>query len=115
MGRRLGPAHNAGKGLAYYILTENGVVIMRSTVVPLTEDELLTPPIQERQSNFTKQVEEIIGYHSKAALDLAPQKPMDDKDIYHHLQFDADDHSEDLLVQEMDPEDLPVVMPPPPP
>ena len=111
MGRWLGPAHNAGQGLAYYILTDNGEVVMRSTVVPLTGDELSSPPIQERKSAFTKQVEEVIGNYSKAASDFIPQKPMDDKDIYHHLLFDADDHSEDLLVQEIDPEDLPIVMP----
>ena len=111
LGRWLGPAHNAGQGLAYYILTENGEVIMRSTVVPLSDNELSSPPIQERQSTFTKEVESKIGNYSKPASDLEPQKPADDKDIYHHLLFDIDDHSEDLLIQEMDPEDLPIVMP----
>ena len=39
------------------------------------------------------------------------QKADDDKDIYHTIFFEIDDHGENLLVQEFDPDDLPVVMP----
>lgn len=111
LGRWLGPAHNAGQGLAYYILSEKGEVVMRSTVVPIHGDELLQPSLVERQQSFTKSVDKYIGNHSKAAPNMITQKPSDDKDIYHTLFFDIDDHSEDLLVQEFDPDDLPVVMP----
>ena len=111
LGRWLGPAHNAGQGLAYYVLTQNGEVIMRSTVVTLREDESSSPPIMDRKTSFTTEVEKAIGNHSKEASELMIQKPSDDKDIYHNLLFDSDDHSEDLLIQEFDPEDLPVTMP----
>ena len=111
LGRWLGPAHNAGQGLAYYILNENGEVVMRSTVVPPRNEELTQASIQERQKSFSEHIEKSIGNHSKAAIGMTTQKPEDDKDIYHSLFFDVDDHSEDLLVQEFDPDDLPVLMP----
>ena len=111
LGRWLGPAHNAGQGLAYYILNGNGEVVMRSTVVPVSKEELSQPAVQERQKSFNESIEESIGNYSKAAISMTIQKPEDDKDIYHTLFFDIDDHSEDLIVQEFDPGDLPVVMP----
>ena len=111
LGRWLGPAHNAGQGLVYYILNENGEVLMRSTVVSIPDDELSHPPLMERQQSFTASIEQSIGNYSKLASDIIAQRPTDDKDIYHTIFFDVDDHSEDLMVQEFDPDDLPVVMP----
>ena len=111
LGRWLGPAHNAGQGLAYYILTGNGEVVMRSTVVPLAETEITQSTIKERQEEFTKDIGNAIGNYNKAAAELAIHKPTDEADIYNDILFDADDHSEDLLVQEIDPDDIPVVMP----
>ena len=84
---------------------------MRSTVVALNKDELSSLPVIERQTSFTNEIENAFGNYSKEASTLMTQKPLDDKDIYHNLLFDIDDHSEDLLVQEVDPNDLPVVMP----
>ena len=111
LGRWLGPAHNAGQGLAYYVLNEKGEVVMRSTVIPVRDDELLQPPMVERQKAFSDAIEQTIGNYSRVAADLTTQKPAEDRDIYHSIFFDVDDHSEDLLVQEFDPDDLPVVMP----
>ena len=111
LGRWLGPAHNAGQGLAYYTLTQTGEVVMRSTVIPLANDEHTKPTIKERQEKFTEDIEKVIGNYSKIAPDLTVQKPANDHDIYHEVLFDVDDHSDDLLVQEIDPDDLPVVMP----
>jgi len=35
LGRWLGPSHDIGQGLAYYVLTRKGTVVTRSTVTPL--------------------------------------------------------------------------------
>ena len=111
LGRWLGPAHNAGQGLAYYVLNDKGEVVMRSTVIPINHPDLSNPAVQERQKSFDKKIEEAIGNYSKVSEAMRVQKPDDDKDIYHTVFFDVDDHSEDLMVQEFDPDDLPVVMP----
>lgn len=103
--------HNARQGLAYYILNEIGEVVMRSSVVPLNKNELSEPSVLERTNKITDNVDKIIGNYNKSSNDLPIQKPMDDKDIYHMIFYDVDDHSEDLIVQELDPGDLPVVMP----
>ena len=42
LGRWLGPAHHVGEVHTYYILTEKGNVINRSTTRPLTKNELET-------------------------------------------------------------------------
>ena len=83
---------------------------MRSTVVPIHNDELSQPSMVERQKSFNDSIKQTIGNHSKAAADMIIQKPTEDKDIYHTIFFDVDDHSEDLMVQEFDPDDLPMVM-----
>ena len=111
LGRWLGPAHNAGQGLAYYILNESGEVVMRSSVVPLKKTELSEPAILERTNKFSANIDRTIGNYTKPSIDLTVQKPIGDEDIYHTLFYDVDDHSEDLIVQELDPDDLPVVMP----
>ena len=39
LGRWLGPAHSAGQGLLYHILTTSGYVHVRSSAAPLSEDD----------------------------------------------------------------------------
>ena len=111
LGRWLGPAHNAGQGLSYYILNKKGEVLTRSTVTPVHDEELSQPPMVERQKAFNDNIEQAIGNHSRAAADMIIQKPTEDKDIYHTIFFDVDYHFKDLLVQEFDSDDIPVVMP----
>ena len=48
LGRWLGPAHNAGQGLAYYILNNLGEVVMRSSISPIPKDEENSIELQER-------------------------------------------------------------------
>ena len=111
LGRWLGPAHNAGQGLAYYILNCNGEVVMRSSVSPILKDEENTAELQERQQEFSANVEERIGNHSKAVSNRINQKPEGDHDIYHNIFFGVDDHSDDMTIQELDQDDIPVAMP----
>lgn len=87
------------------IFLMKGEVVMRSTVVPVSEEELSHPPIQECQKSFSENVEQTIGNYSKIEAGLLMQKPVDDKDIHHTI------FCEDLMVQELDPDDLPVVIP----
>ena len=111
IGRWLGPAHNAGQGLAYYVLNENAEVVMRSSVTTLKESEVGSQEIQERQKTFTNNIEEKIGNHTKSVTNRMDQKPEGDADIYHTVFFGVDDHSEDMIIQELDDSDFPVSMP----
>ena len=83
LGRCLGPAHNAGQGLAYYILNENAEVVMRSSVAAFKESEISSPETQERKRAFTNSIEDRIDNHSRAVSNRMDQKPEGDSDIYH--------------------------------
>lgn len=60
IGRWLGPAHNVGQGLAYYILTESGEVIVRSTVSVIFDDEKREQMVElfDRKQKFTRNITE---------------------------------------------------------
>ena len=56
-------------------------------------------------------MEERIGNHSKAVTNRVNQKPDGDHDLYHSIFFGINDHSEDMVLQEMDQDDIPICMP----
>ena len=62
IGRWLGPAHNVGQGLCSHILSGDGKVVCRSTVIPILPESLATQEIkEERMSLHSKSVESLIG------------------------------------------------------
>jgi hypothetical protein len=53
LGRWLGVAHRVGQAMCYWFLTaKNGTVIARSTVGPITDDELGTDTIKADIAKF---------------------------------------------------------------
>ena len=54
LGRWLGPAHSSGQGLAYYILTNNGSVVTRSSISSLSKSELDSPEISINIEDMTE-------------------------------------------------------------
>ena len=52
LGRWLGPAHNIGQGLAYYILNHNAEVVVRSTVSGIKDDYISPMDLESRQKEF---------------------------------------------------------------
>jgi hypothetical protein len=61
LGRWLGPADSIGAKMTYFILTENGHVVARSSVVPLSAQELIDPVEVAARDEFTKKVTEYVG------------------------------------------------------
>eukprot|EP00957_Ditylum_brightwellii_P125877 9595612-Ditylum_brightwellii.AAC.1 len=55
--RWLGVAHRFGQALCYWILTRNGTVISRTTVQPMTEEEMRNVVAQKDMTGFDKSVE----------------------------------------------------------
>ena len=54
-------AHRVGQALCYWILTETGQVIARTTVQPLSADELATTSIQEDLKAFDNAITKRLG------------------------------------------------------
>ena len=69
LGRWLGPAHNVGQGLSYYILNNNAEVIVQSTVSSLSQDYMAPMDLRFRQDEFTRRVESIIGNFLHTTID----------------------------------------------
>mmetsp|Transcript_2147 Transcript_2147/g.3294 ORF Transcript_2147/g.3294 Transcript_2147/m.3294 type:complete len:1178 (+) Transcript_2147:1032-4565(+) len=76
LGRWLGPAEHVGQALCYYILKDNGQVIARSSVRPLTPDELTNPDEIQDRENFTKQINPLLGdFDETLILDVPNDEP----------------------------------------
>jgi hypothetical protein len=108
IGRWLGPAHSAGQGLAYHILTQDGKVVTRSTVSKISPNEKSSPEITTRQEEFTKIMESKIGNFSQATIDNTENST--DKP-YDHLFEDDNMDDEEVEFQEVDNEGNPVGVP----
>ena len=68
LGRFCGPAHDTGQGLAYYILKDNGTVVIRSTVKPLSVEEKHVDTVQRRMEIHDIGIQNTIGNHAKATV-----------------------------------------------
>jgi hypothetical protein len=99
IGRWLGPAHNIGQGFAHYVLSSDGKVVARSTVIPLSSNDQATSEMQERMSRFTSNVDTLIGDFSQSTLE---KTDVHSENPYEHL-FEADSlDPEDIDPQEID-------------
>mmetsp|Transcript_19095 Transcript_19095/g.27144 ORF Transcript_19095/g.27144 Transcript_19095/m.27144 type:complete len:183 (+) Transcript_19095:3493-4041(+) len=61
LARWLGPAHNVGQALCFFILTENGQIVARSSVRALTDVELNDPAEKQLRDAFDKSIPDAVG------------------------------------------------------
>jgi hypothetical protein len=52
LGRWLGVSHRVGSNLCYWILTDSGNVVSKSSVEHVTRDDYLKPKIKAQMKNF---------------------------------------------------------------
>lgn len=108
IGRWLGPAHSIGQGYAHYILSSNGKVVTRSTVILIPESEKATSSMSERMLLHTTKVESLIGNFAQSTLDHTEAKSDEPySDLFHDDQFD----DEDIEPQEVDDLGNPIIIP----
>ena len=96
LGRWLGVAHNIGQGMCYHVLTQNGKVLSRSTVIPLTPDDHLNPDHKAWKNRFTAQIDSTIGNYTSSVI---KGESINDDDPYStlFLEDDPDDDEEELV------------------
>ena len=58
IGRWLGPATNIGQGMAYYVLSNEGKVIVRSTVTSVSLDEMNSESVNILMKDFDNRIDE---------------------------------------------------------
>jgi hypothetical protein len=66
LGRYLGPALNHGDAMCGFVLRETGKVVDRSSIIPLSEEELRSEEIKGLQAKWTAKLEETLKSRAKA-------------------------------------------------
>ena len=94
LGRWLGVAHRVGQAMCYWVLMDNGTVVARSTVQPVTDDELRTDVFKAEADRFDRSIAE----RFKAGHGVS-----DKSDVPAWL-FDEDDHLLEEAVEPIEPE-----------
>ena len=61
LGRWLGRSHDVGAGLVYWILKQNGEIVSRGTVLPISEKDKQDPDFVERCRLFNESIDENVG------------------------------------------------------
>ena len=97
LGRWLGPAHSVGQGMAFYVLTNKGNVMTRSTVVSLSHTELETAENVRRMKDYTTSMESVIGNYSLSTSKL--------------IEYKTDDPYTDVFVEDAPIEEIEYVSP----
>lgn len=84
LGRWLGPAINICQGLAFYVLTSEAKVIVRSTVSSLSQLEKKNEPIIKLMKDFDSNIDVLIGNFSQNTIDNINGHMVGD-DIYNNI------------------------------
>ena len=111
LGGWLGPAHNVGQCLSYYILNHNAEVIVRSIVSTINQDYMAPMVLRTRQEELTNRVESIIGNFQHTTIQRNEQKHGGMVDVYSDLILLTDGDDDELQVQEYDKDGNPVTKP----
>jgi hypothetical protein len=75
LGRWLGPSHSVGDAMCYKVLNSTGLVLVRSSVLPLSTDDMNSEVVKQKMEEFTSYLAEHLGIRM-AGLPVA-----DDDDI----------------------------------
>lgn len=106
LGRWIGVAHNVGQAMCFWILPKSGTPIARTTVRPVTTDELQQDAIKQELLSFDQSIQRKIGDHllnegdlsfEVDSSDLAKALADVDDDIDgHYLPIEPDAEKPDL-------------------
>jgi len=96
LGRILGVAHRVGSDMCYWVLTDNGKVIARTTVQRVTKDDLQISTVTERMTHFNKKIKEKMNERGHIIQAPAEGLILDDKEC------DMNDEPEQTTIPERD-------------
>ena len=99
LGRWCAVANTIGSGHTYYVLKSTSEIIARSTVIHLTEDEMIDTT--EQRKNFNTNIKLSIGVYNKSVLrnnKIDPTNPYKDFMKYSSDKEDEDDLEDTIEV-----------------
>ena len=97
LGRWLGVVHRIRQGMCYWVLAKDAQELVRSTVVPISEDELRDPTLIKRLAAFDTDIEIKLGkFEAGTAIGDIPEGTIantftrdEDEEVFHPLEPDA--------------------------
>ena len=66
--RWLGPVHNSGQGLSNYVLTTTREVLMRSIMIPFSEEDNIDATINDMKKYFKEKIKSTIGNYTTSII-----------------------------------------------
>ena len=120
LGRWIGVSDHIGNGLTYKVINEKGEVISRSTVIPLSKDDLENRDIQGKLKTLDDSIHLKIGDYTNSIvrgavvmendpyqnifIDDEDPHPTDAREPYENIEFpDADnEHFQEALAEELE-------------
>ncbi len=97
--RWLGVAHRVGQALCYWILSNTGQVLARTSIQKLTDDELKSPLVLDETSQFDSMIKQKLG----ESMDIKDDNPnaylqdiYDDEEVVEPFDVDATQLEEDV-------------------
>ena len=90
LGRWLGVAHKVGSPMTYWVLKDNGQVIPRSSVQPLTKDEWIDDEEKKARDAFDVTIKEKYGEYDPELIEV----------------FDNDDMADPIFKNDLGPDDI---------
>jgi len=101
LGRDLGPAIDIGPAMTRKILKQNGQIVYRSTVRPLTPDEWKDEDMKRRRVEFDEHVHKVLG-DPLALEDLKVDPDLADMDTPSYDRYADDDDGEGQTIPDID-------------
>ena len=102
LGRWLGIAHDVGQAMTYYILKDNGEIVVRSSVRNLTDEELHDASECKKREEFNRAIKEHLGeYDEQSKLAEA----LDELEEPSRVEVDSDVVNDDVCEPMGDPDD----------
>lgn len=103
LGRYLGPSHQVGDHMSCKVLIANGRLINRTSIFPLSEQELSTTAVKDAIVAYDKQLDDALGERAQPVLETDYISP-GEREIFESPEFEPyeDEHQPDVSMPEAD-------------
>jgi hypothetical protein len=88
LGKWMGVAEDVGQAMTYWVLTQKGTIIARSSVAPLSDIDLRNPAVKDKMDNFIKTCYVAQGGSSSIPIDVFPEA-VEEGGEYHAPEADT--------------------------
>ena len=85
----MGVANNVGRAMTYWVLTDKGTIIARSSVSPFSDIDMRNPNVQRQMDDFNKSCYTSRGTQNTSPMDIFPEV-MDESELKDYVTPEVD-------------------------